>query len=105
MDKFIWDAKFNGIDLTMKNMFNKPKSKMYSRCHGCFVHPGLLSNGCPSPEIFTHPMHGRILCRHVDKVWIEITIMKLLYSEYEYCQGFGYHYIVQPSITGTDEIF
>ena len=31
MGQIIWDAKFNGIDLTMKNMFNQPKSKMYSR--------------------------------------------------------------------------
>ena len=101
MGQIIWDAKFNGIDLTMKNMFNQPKkAKCIVDTYGCFAfHSGLLSNGCPSPED-THPMHGEFSCADMDKVWIEINNNEVtIVSEYEYCQGFGYHYIAQPSVT------
>ena len=101
MGQIIWDAKFNGIDLTMKNMFNQPKkAKCIVDTYGCFAfHSGLLSNGCPSPED-THPMHGEFSCADMDKVWIETNNNEVtIVSEYEYCQGFGYHYIAQPSVT------
>lgn len=55
----IWDAFFDGHDLTMRNMFSQPKlASEIVATYGCFAfHSGLLANGCPSPAD-THPLHG-----------------------------------------------
>ena len=101
MGQIIWDVQFKNINLKMKNMFSQPKpAKNIIDTYGCFAfHSGLLSNGCPSPED-THPMHGEFSCASMDKAWLEITDNSIaLVSEYEYCQGFGYHYIASPKVT------
>ena len=101
MGQIIWDVNFKGISLRLKNMFSQPKpAKCIIDTYGCFAfHSGLLANGCPSPED-THPMHGEFSCADMDKAWLEVTEDSVaLVSEYEYCQGFGYHYIAQPSVT------
>ncbi len=100
MGQIIWYAEFKGINMTMKNMFKQPKLvDNILDTYGCFAfHSGLLSNGCPS-ENDIHPMHGEFCCAQMDRAWLVIgddTIS--LHSEYEYCQGFGYHYIAEPSI-------
>lgn len=101
MGQIIWDAQFRNINLTMKNMFSQPKQvDCIVDTYGCFAfHSGLLSNGCPSSED-THPMHGEFSCAKMDKAWLEITDNSIaLVSEYEYCQGFGYHYTAHPKVT------
>ena len=101
MGQIIWRAEFEGIDLTMKNMFSQPRrTHNMLDTYGCFAfHSGLLSNGCPSSED-THPMHGEFSCAKMDKAWLEITDNSIaLVSEYEYCQGFGYHYTAHPKVT------
>lgn len=101
MGQIIWDVQFNGISLVMKNMFSQPKpAKCIVDTYGCFAfHSGLLSNGCPSPED-THPMHGEFSCADMDKAWLEVDEDSVaLVSEYEYCMGFGFHYIARPSVT------
>lgn len=101
MGQIIWDVKFNDVDLTMKNMFNQPKkANCIVDTYGCFAfHSGLLSNGCPSSED-NHPMHGEFSCADMDKVWIEVNSDEItIISQYEYCQGFGYHYIAEPSVS------
>ena len=52
MGQMIWDAQFDGHDLTMRNMFSQPKpAAEVVATYGCFAfHSGLLANGCPSPE-------------------------------------------------------
>lgn len=101
MGQIIWDAKFKGIDLCMKNMFSEPKkAKCIIDTYGCFAfHSGILSNGCPSAED-THIMHGEFSCAPMDRAWLEIENDSVsLVSEYEYCQGFGYHYMAYPKVT------
>lgn len=101
MGQIIWDVQFNGISLVMKNMFSQPKpAKCIVDTYGCFAfHSGLLSNGCPSPED-THPMHGEFSCADMDRAWLEVDEDSVaLVSEYEYCMGFGFHYIARPSVT------
>lgn len=51
MGQMIWDAFFDGHDLTMRNMFSQPKlASEIVATYGCFAfHSGLLANGCPSP--------------------------------------------------------
>lgn len=100
MGQIIWDVEFDNINLRMKNMFSQPKrANSIVDTYGCFAfHSGLLSNGCPSKED-THPMHGEMSCAVMDEAWLEINDESVLIAgQYEYCQGFGYHYISQPSV-------
>lgn len=101
MGQIIWDAEFDGVSLRMKNMFIQPKpAKCIIDTYGCFAfHSGLLSNGCPSPKD-THPMHGEMSCAPIDEAWLEFSNDSIsITGKYEYCQGFGYHYISHPNLT------
>ena len=74
MGQMIWRVEFDGIDLTMKNMFSRPrKVNNILDTYGCFAfHSGLLANGCPSNED-THPMHGEFCCADLDTAWLEFS--------------------------------
>ncbi|VEJ08824.1 aldose 1-epimerase family protein [Actinobacillus delphinicola] len=101
MGQMIWDANFDSISLKMKNMFKQPKrGNVIVDTYGCFAfHSGLLSSGCPAPED-THPLHGEFPCAPMGTAWLEVTEQSIrLVSDYEYVQGFGYHYRAKPSIT------
>jgi len=103
--QMIWDAVFDGCDLTMKNLFRQPKpSPTVIGTYGCFMfHSGLLRNGCPSPED-DHPLHGEMPCAAMDSAWLEVGedhagAFLRLGGEYEYVQGFGDRYRARPSVT------
>ena len=100
MGQMIWDAKFDGYDLTMRNMFRQPKpTTEVVGTYGCFAfHSGLLANGCPSPED-THPLHGEMACAAMDEAWLEIDDDTLSVGGcYEYVMGFGHHYQACPMV-------
>ncbi|WES68466.1 aldose 1-epimerase family protein [Superficieibacter sp. HKU1] len=100
MGQMIWDAEFDGRDLTMRNMFSQPKpAREVVETYGCFAfHSGLLANGCPSPED-THPLHGEMACAAMDDAWIELDGESLrIGGRYEYVMGFGHHYQAQPAV-------
>ncbi len=101
--QMIWDVQFDDISLRMKNMFASPKpAKVIVDTYGCFAfHSGLLTAGCPS-ALDTHPLHGEFPCAQMDRAWLEITETQIrIISEYEYVQGFGYHYLARPSVSLT----
>ena len=101
LGQIIWDAKFLGIDMCMKNMFSEPKkSNGIIGTYGCFAfHSGLISNGCPSPED-NHLLHGEMPCAPMDSAWLEIEMGCLtVKGQYEYVMGFGEHYLATPSIS------
>lgn len=101
LGQMIWDAEFDGRDLTMRNMFRQPKAaKEVVETYGCFAfHSGLLANGCPSPED-THPLHGEMPCAPMDEAWLELSGDSLrVTGRYEYVMGFGHHYQAQPAVT------
>ena len=101
MGQMIWRASFDGIDLTMKNMFSQPrKTNNMLDTYGCFAfHSGLLANGCPGPDD-THAMHGEFCCAELDEAWIELADDEVIIKgQYEYCQGFGYKYVARPSVS------
>lgn len=101
MGQIIWDLNFNGISLKLSNMFDMPyKAKTIIDTYGCFAfHSGLLSNGCPSSED-THPMHGEFSVAQIDEAYLEVDENSIaLVSKYNYCQGFGYHYLACPKVT------
>lgn len=100
MGQMIWDAEFDGRDLTMRNMFRQPKpAREVVETYGCFAfHSGLLANGCPSPED-NHPLHGEMACAPMDDAWLELDEDSLrIGGRYEYVMGFGHHYQAQPEV-------
>ncbi|WHP31399.1 aldose 1-epimerase family protein [Trabulsiella odontotermitis] len=100
MGQMIWDAQFDGHDLTMRNMFRQPKpANEVVETYGCFAfHSGLLANGCPSPED-THPLHGEMACATMDDAWLELDGDTLrIGGGYEYVMGFGHHYHASPTV-------
>lgn len=103
--QMVWDAVFDGVDLTMANMFSMPRpAENIAGTYGCFAyHSGLLANGCPSPDD-THPLHGEMPCAPMDRAglafgedaegpWLAVT------GEREYAMGFGAHYLAKPRVT------
>lgn len=101
MGQMIWDLNFDGCDLKMKNMFTQPKPvTCVVDTYGCFAfHSGLISNGCPSPQD-THPLHGEMPCATMDHAWLELNEDSIkIAGSTEYVQGFGHHYLANPSVT------
>jgi hypothetical protein len=103
--QMVWDAVFDGVDLSMQDMFSMPRpADVIVGTYGCFAfHSGLLRNGCPSPED-DHPLHGEMPCAPMDGAglsfgcdeagpWLAITGTR------EYVMGFGAHYRARPSVT------
>lgn len=104
MGQMVWDAVFDGVCLTMKNMFSQPLPVHgIVETYGCFAyHSGLLRNGCPSPED-NHPLHGEMPCAAMDRARIvygddQQGPYLAIVSEYEYIMGFGSHYLASPRI-------
>lgn len=100
LGQMIWDAQFDGRDLTMRNMFRQPKpATEVVATYGCFAfHSGLLANGCPSPED-VHLLHGEMACAAMDEAWLELDGDSLrVTGRYEYVMGFGHHYQAQPAV-------
>ena len=77
MGQIIWDVVFDGVSLTMDNMFSQPQpADVIVNTYGCFAfHSGLLANGCPAPED-THPLHGEFPCSRFDEGWLEVNTRK-----------------------------
>lgn len=104
MGQMIWDAVFDGVDLTMKNMFTIPRpASDILGTYGCFAfHSGLLANGCPSADD-SHPMHGEMPVAPMDTAVLECgedeggSFMALAGTR-EYVMGFGAHYLARPRI-------
>ena len=104
MGQMIWDVVFDGVCLTMKNMFSQPlPAKGIIETYGCFAyHSGMLRNGCPSPDD-THALHGEMPCAPMDRAYIVYGEDKIgpyvsLVSEWEYVMGFGNHYLASPRL-------
>ena len=103
--QMIWDAEFDGHNLTMRNLFEQPRpTAAIIGTYGCFMfHAGLLRNGCPTPED-DHPLHGEMPCAAMDRAWLEVgedeqgAYLRLA-GDYEYVQGFGDRYRASPSVT------
>lgn len=102
--QMIWDAVFDGVDLTMANMFDMPRpADVIVGTYGCFAfHSGLLRNGCPGPAD-THPLHGEMPCAPMDSAGLEIgedaegPYMAVIGTR-EYVMGFGAHYMARPRV-------
>lgn len=102
--QMIWDAVFDGVDLTMANMFDQPRpAEVIVGTYGCFAfHSGLLRNGCPGPQD-THLLHGEMPCAPMDQAGLEIGEdaggpYVAVTGVREYVMGFGAHYLARPRV-------
>jgi hypothetical protein len=105
LGQMIWQAAFDGVDMTMKSIFRAPRRvATIGETYGCFAfHSGLLRNGVPGPDD-THPAHGEMPCAAMDSAGIEAGEdaegpFLRLFGDYEYAMGFGAHYRARPSVT------
>lgn len=103
--QMVWDAVFDGVDLSMRDMFSMPRpADVIVGTYGCFAfHSGLLANGCPGPGD-THPLHGEMPCAPMDGAGLETGRdaegpYLALTGEREYAMGFGAHYRARPRVT------
>lgn len=102
--QMIWDAVFDGVDLTMTNMFSMPRpAHEIVGTYGCFAfHSGLLANGCPGPED-SHPLHGEMSCATMEQAGLEVGEdaegpYLAVTGLHEYAMGFGSHYVARPRV-------
>ncbi|NLB81355.1 MAG: DUF4432 family protein [Clostridiaceae bacterium] len=100
----IWRARFDGVDLTMKSMFDEPRATdNFGESYGCFMlHCGMTAMGNPAPED-THPQHGELPTMRYDTSYIvtdndeQGRYMEVV-SEVYYRRAFGVGYIAKPKI-------
>lgn len=102
--QMIWQAMFDGVDLTMKSRFSEPRhASDIVGTYGCFMyHSGLLRNGNPGAQD-THALHGEMPIAAMERASIETGEDEngpwlALVSEREYLMGFGDHYLAQPRV-------
>ncbi|TBW41402.1 DUF4432 family protein [Siculibacillus lacustris] len=104
MGQMVWDAIFDGVDLSMQDMFAEPRpAESIVGTYGCFAfHSGLLSNGCPSPQD-SHPLHGEMPCAPMQAAGLDIgedgegPFMAVTGTR-EWVMGFGAHYLARPRV-------
>lgn len=102
--QMIWQAEFDGVDLTMQSRFTEPRpASDIVGTYGCFMyHSGLLRNGNPTAED-THALHGEMPIAPMQRARLEMGEdvegpWLALVSEREYLMGFGDHYLAQPRV-------
>ncbi|WP_413742851.1 DUF4432 family protein [Sodalis sp. RH15] len=102
--QMIWQAMFDGVDLTMSSRFKTPRqADDIVGTYGCFMyHSGLLHNGNPG-EHDRHPLHGEMPLAPMDRAGIEMGEdiegpWMAVVGEREYLMGFGDHYMARPRV-------
>lgn len=102
--QMIWQATFDGVDLTMQSAFKEPRPAAdIVGTYGCFMyHSGLLRNGNPGPQD-SHALHGEMPLAAMDSASIETGEDEhgpwmALAGEREYLMGFGDHYMARPRV-------
>ncbi len=100
----IWDAEFEGHTLTMKSMFDEPRSTQdYLMTYGGFMlHCGATAMGCPT-EKDTHPLHGELPNAPYQKACLKIGRDERgpyigLSGEYRHTIAFAFNYVAEPLV-------
>ena len=104
MGQMIWRASFDGVELAMQSMFDRPRpAGTIVETYGCLAcHAGLLHDGAPTAED-THPLHGEFPCIAMDEAglgcgedergaFLAVTGMR------DYAMGFGAHHRATPRV-------
>lgn len=100
----IWSATFQGRPLTMKSMFDEPRStQVYLHNYGGFLlHCGMTAMGVPGPQD-RHPLHGElphapfqqaalVMGEDENGSYIGLT------GQYQHTIAFSTNYIAQPLV-------
>lgn len=106
LGQMVWDVVFDGRSLTMDSMFKEPRPvTQIVDTYGCFAfHSGLLANGCPAPAD-DHPLHGEMPCAQMRDAWLDVLDHEVVVGgSFEYIQGFGHHYVAEPTVTLSETI-
>ncbi len=102
----VWDAAFDGRTLTMKSMFDRPRStRDYLATYGGFlVHCGATAMGVPAPaKGDTHPLHGELPNAPYDSAFVttgEDARGRYLAvgGEYRHTIAFACNYVARPLV-------
>jgi hypothetical protein len=100
----IWRAAFNGRALTMKSMFDEPRSTTeYLHTYGAFlVHCGATAMGVPGPDD-THPLHGELPNAPYQTAMLTVgqddkgPYMGVA-GTYQHTVAFNHNYLAQPAV-------
>lgn len=98
----IWQAMFDGRDLTMKSMFEEPvDTPVYLETYGAFlIHCGITAMGPPGPED-KHPLHGELPNAPFQKAWLvcdEAAGTVTVGGSYQYTVAFTVNYLCTSEI-------
>jgi hypothetical protein len=100
----IWSAEFSGRNLTMKSMFEEPRStQVYLETYGGFLlHCGFTAMGVPSKDD-SHPLHGELPNAAYQKVYLALGedihgAYIGLGGSYQHTVAFSYNYLAQPLV-------
>jgi hypothetical protein len=100
----IWQAAFNGRDLTMKSMFEQPHpTRTYLENYGGFLlHCGFTAMGVPT-DADNHPLHGELPNAPYEKAWLvagedEQGQYLELGGHYRHTVAFSYNYLAEPRV-------
>lgn len=113
LGQMVWDAEFDGRQLTMGHVFPYPRrGASILDTYGAFAyHAGILRNGTPGPTD-THPLHGEMPVAEMDRAWLRFGEdaggpWVELGGQCDYVRGFGPHYRAQPRVRlgATDAVF
>ena len=97
----IWRASFDGVDVTMKSMFEEPvDTDVYLETYGAFfIHCGMTAMGAPSPED-THPLHGELPNAPFQEAYVQLSEDRLVIGgTYQHRVAFTHHYLARSEIT------
>ncbi|MEM6889276.1 MAG: DUF4432 family protein [Pseudomonadota bacterium] len=95
----IWRAAFDGRDLTMRSMFEEPRStRVYLETYGGFLsHCGLAGLGAPGPKD-THVLHGELPNAPMQMAWLEADADRVtVVATYHHTVAFSTNYIATVS--------
>lgn len=101
----IWSASFDGRNLTMKSMFDEPKStQTYLETYGGFLlHCGMTAMGVPAAGD-NHPLHGELPNARFQDAYLlvgedELGPYLALGGRYRHTVAFSTNYVAEPLVT------
>jgi len=100
----IWSAEFHGRDLTMRSMFDQPRStREYLENYGGFLlHCGATAMGVPG-EGDTHPLHGELPNAPYQRAWVVVGEDDAgsyigVGGSYQHIVAFNHNYVATPLV-------
>ena len=101
MGQMIWRCDFDGVELTMKSMYDEPADckTSFEESYGCFLmHCGLTAMGNPAPED-THVGHAELPVARYQEAYVEIgEDYAAVGGTFRNTMCFAYNYTFSPKV-------